>query len=102
MNVFPFWQTIFQQLHRYYLIDICGARMCSSRRWDVNFLCEEFDEEFNKTTDDRNVLDLEDDRAGWNTFQVIGLVRRAAKLFGKPKPAPWKKGEKLKVSLNSW
>ena len=48
MNVFAFGQKIFQQLHLYYLIDICGVRMCSSRRRDVNFLCEEFDEEFNK------------------------------------------------------
>ena len=34
MNVFAFGQKIFQQLHRYYLIDICGVR-CVVREGEI-------------------------------------------------------------------
>ena len=58
----------------------------------MNFLCEEFDEEFNKMTDDRNVLDLEDNGLDRILSQSLDLFEEQRSCFGKPKPAPRKKG----------
>ena len=40
--------------------------MSSSTRRDFSFLCEEFGEEFDKKTNNRDFLDLEDD--GWMEY----------------------------------
>ena len=100
MNVFAFGQKIFQQLHRYYLIDICGVRMCSSRRRDFNFLCEEFDEEFNKKTDDRNFLDLEDGLDGILS-QSLDVFEEQRSCLESPRLHHGKKGKSLKFCIKN-
>ena len=68
----------------------------------MNFLCEEFDEEFNKMTDDRNVLDLEDNGLDRILSQSLDLFEEQRSCLESPSLHHGKKGEKLKVSLNSW
>ena len=53
-------------------------------------------------TDDRNVLDLEDDGLDGILSQSLDLFEEQRSCLESPSLQHGKKGEKLKVSLNSW
>ena len=74
--------------------------MCSSRRRDFNFLCEEFDEEFNKKTDDRNFLDLEDGLDGILS-QSLDVFEEQRSCLESPRLHHGKKGKSLKFCIKN-
>jgi hypothetical protein len=65
----------------YYMIDICGVGMSGSRRRDFSFLCEEFGEEFDKRTNDRDFLDLEEDGLDGILSQSLDLFEERRVLW---------------------